>query len=87
MHIRRNILYKSATSTHEYIIITPLILIIDVVIGFNQTLHEVSESEQQALISVILLDGILQREATVTVSITENTAKGKKLLQSTTKHH
>ena len=55
------------------------ILIIDVVIGFNQTLYGVSESEQQALISVILLDGILQREATVTVSVTENTAKGKKI--------
>jgi transposase len=55
-------------------------LIIDVVIGFNQTLYEVSENERQALISVTLLNGTLQREATVTVSITENTAIGMKII-------
>lgn len=58
-----------------------MIIDIDVVIGFNQTLYEVSESEQQALISVTLLNGTLQREAIVTLSITENTAEGMKVLK------
>ena len=51
-------------------------------IGFNQTLYEVSESWIQALISVTLLNGILQREAIVSISITEDTAKGMKVQQS-----
>ena len=54
----------------------PIILNIDVVIGFNQTLYEVSESKGQAHISVTLMNGTLQREAIVIVSITENTAEG-----------
>ena len=51
-------------------------------IGFNQTLYEVSESGIQVLISVTLLNGILQREAIVSISITEDTAKGMKVQKS-----
>ena len=58
------------------------IIDIDVVIGFNQTLYEFSESELPALISVTLLNGTLQREAIVTLSITENTAKGMKNIET-----
>ena len=54
----------------------PIILNINVVIGFNQTLYEVSEGEGQARISVTLMNGTLHREAIVIVSITENTAEG-----------
>ena len=46
------------------------------VIGFNQTLYKVSESELQALIYVTLLNGSLLREAIVSVSTLEDTAKG-----------
>ena len=50
--------------------------IADVVIGFNQTLYEVSENEVLALISVSLLNGTLRREVVVEVSTQEDTALG-----------
>lgn len=46
------------------------------VIGFNQTLYEVSESEPFALMYVMLSSGTLRREVIVNVSTLEDTALG-----------
>ena len=47
-----------------------------VVIGFNQTEYEVSESEPLASVYIELLAGILRKEVTVFATISENTALG-----------
>ena len=47
-----------------------------VVIGFNQTLYEVREDVGQAIVYVVLHNGILRREVVVEVSTADDTAKG-----------
>ena len=46
------------------------------VIGFNQTLYEVREDIGQAVVYVVLCNGILRREVVVEVSTADNTAIG-----------
>ena len=53
------------------------LLCIDVVIGFNQTLYEVSEDARQATVYVVLVNGILRRPVVVSVSTRDGTALSK----------
>ena len=54
-----------------------LILILAVVvIGFNQTVYEVSENVGQALVYVVVRNGILRRPVVVNVFTADNTALG-----------
>ena len=53
------------------------LLCIDVVIGFNQTLCEVSEDAGQATVYVVLVNGILRRPVIVSVSTRDGTALSK----------
>ena len=56
--------------------ISHYILFAEVVIGFNQTLYEVRENVGQAIVYVVLRNGILRREVVVDVSTADITAKG-----------
>ena len=47
-----------------------------VVIGFNQTLYEVSEDVGQAVVYVVVRNGILRRQVIVEFSTLDNTALG-----------
>ena len=53
-----------------------IILFAVVVIGFNQTLYEVREDVGQAIVYVVLLNGILRREVVVEVTTADNSALG-----------
>ena len=54
-----------------------IILFAVVVIGFNQTLYEVREDVGQAVVYVVLHNGILRRQVVVEVSTADNTALSK----------
>ena len=47
-----------------------------VVIGFNQTLYEVKEDVGQAVVYVVMLNGMLCKQVVVEVSTADNTALG-----------
>ena len=54
-----------------------IINLTDVIIGFLDTSYSVLENELQVIIQVGVLEGSLQREVTVTLSISDLTAIGK----------
>ena len=53
-----------------------IILFAVVVIGFNQTLYEVREDVGQAVVYVVLLNGILRRQVVVEVTTADDSALG-----------
>ena len=53
-----------------------IILFVVVVIGFNQTLYEVGEDVGQAVVYVVMCNGILRRQVVVEVATADNSALG-----------
>ena len=48
----------------------------EVIIGFNQTRYDVSENIGQAMVYVVVIDGILRRQVVVNFITADNTALG-----------
>ena len=48
----------------------------EVIIGFNQTRYDVSEDDGQAVVYVVVIDGILRRQVVVNFITADNTALG-----------